>query len=175
VSDVETEPQARGGLSIAATRLGAWILVICWGLAILTLVMQPGAEELGRRRLRIDVTSLGHAAYFAALALLVGNGLLRHGVRRIRWWTVVAVVLFGILCEVIQLSVPGRTPSVADLVADVAGAAAGAVGFGIVAGRLRALDGPRNEPPAPPAVADPTQRPVDAPPDSRLWATRDHP
>jgi VanZ family protein len=134
VSRVITRPDLRR-VSLASTPVGAWILVLCWALIILVLILQPGADEPGLRRLRITATTVGHAVFFAALALLAAHALFRLGVRRAVWWAVVLTILFGIGCEVLQVDVPGRTASVGDLVADILGAWAGAGAFGYVAAR----------------------------------------
>lgn len=155
--------------NVAASRVGAWILVVCWALIILTLVLQPGGEELGRRRLRLDVTSLGHAAYFAVLAVLVGNALLRSGVRRTGWWSIVAVALFGIACEFIQVGVPGRTPSMPDLAGDLVGACAGALALGMLAARYEQFR------PGPRITRRPPPHRPEGPLGSGLLPTRDRP
>ncbi len=143
--------------------------MVCWALIILTLVLQPGAEEIGRRRLRLDVTSLGHAAYFGVLAVLVGNALIRFGIHRTAWWSIVTVVLFGIVCEIVQLSVPGRTPSMPDLAADVVGACGGAVALVVLASRHEQFKAPpkNTNPPSPTRPQGPLR--------SDLLPTRDRP
>ncbi len=120
--------------ALAATRLGAWVLVICWALILMVLAVQPGTEELGRNRFRLDPSSVGHAAAFGALAYLSMNALSRHrGVERAWWWCVVLTMLYGIATEMAQASVPLRTPSMADLVADLVGTLAGISAFGVLA------------------------------------------
>lgn len=115
----------------AATRLGAWILVICWALILLVLAVQPGSEEVGRNRFRLDLSSVGHAAAFGALAFLVMHALRLHrGVQRAAWWCLVLTTLYGIGIEIAQASVPLRSPSMSDLAADVAGTLAGMAAFG---------------------------------------------
>jgi hypothetical protein len=122
--------------SVAATPVGAWILVLCWAVIILVLILQPGADDgPGLRRLRVGATTVGHAVFFGTLALLAAHALFRHGVHRVVWWATVLTILFGIGCEVVQVDVPGRTASVVDLVADMLGAWAGASAFAYVAAR----------------------------------------
>lgn len=129
--------QARGSTgwhTPAATRVGAWILVICWALILVVLAVQPGADDVGRNRFRLDLSSVGHAAAFGALAYLVMHALSLHrGVQRAGWWCLVLTTLYGIATEIAQASVPLRSPSMADLVADVAGALAGIAAFGALA------------------------------------------
>jgi VanZ family protein len=142
-------PSGLRRVSLASTPVGAWMLVVCWALIILVLVVQPGLDEPGLRRLRITATTVGHAVFFAALALLAAHALFRHGVRRAVWWATVLTILFGIGCEVVQVDVPGRTASVGDLLADMLGAWVGAGTFGFVAARhpeFRAPPGPRRRP-----------------------------
>jgi VanZ family protein len=118
----------------AATRLGAWILVICWALILMVLAVQPGAEEVGRNRFRLDLSSLGHAAAFGALAYLVMHALRLHrSIQRAGWWCLVLTTVWGIAIEIAQASVPLRSPSMADLVANVAGTLGGIVAFGALA------------------------------------------
>jgi len=123
----------RGRRNLASTSLGAWALVVCWALIIVVLSIQPGTEELGRRRFRIDVSTYGHAVFFTILSFLVANAIARYRPRRLWWWTIVLVSIFGIVDELAQSMVPLRSPSMADLVADVVGAFAGAVGWTILA------------------------------------------
>jgi hypothetical protein len=118
----------------AGTRLGAWVLVICWALILLVLAVQPGAEDVGRNRFRLDLSSAGHAAAFGALAYLVMHALSLHrGVHRAGWWCLVLTTVYGIGIEIAQASVPLRSPSMADLVANVAGALGGIAAFGVLA------------------------------------------
>ena len=111
----------------------AWVLVACWALIIVTLAMQPGGMEIGRRRLRLDPTAAGHVVYFAGLAFLTIHALRRHAARRPAWWAISLSLCFGIFIELLQLGVPGRTTSIVDLAADLAGASLGAGAFAFVA------------------------------------------
>jgi hypothetical protein len=146
---------------LATSRLGAWTLVGCWGLVIVTLMVQPGAEEIGRGRLRVDPSWLGHVIFFGVLAFLLANGFVRHGTRRLLWWSVVITMLFGIGSELLQLGVDGRTPSINDLIADLIGASLGAMVFAFLL--------LRNQPVVPPgAAAENRSGPHDGAADSRI-------
>ena len=124
---------ARGRRIIATTNVGAWALVVCWALIIVVLSVQAGTEDLGRGRLRLDTSTVGHAVFFAILGFLVANAIVRYRPRRHWWWTIVLVSIFGIADELMQSMIPLRSPSMADLIADVAGAFAGAIGWTILA------------------------------------------
>ena len=85
-------------------------------------------------------------AHFAAYGLL--GGLLTRAVAGVAWagYTISAVrrawagaILYALSDEIHQAFVPGRTPSVGDVIADAAGAALGAfVALGIAQWALRA-------------------------------------
>lgn len=98
---------------------------MAWALIILVLVTQPDIGEAGGRRFRIGGPALGHAAFFGVLGFLAANAALPLAIPRGRWWIMVALTLYGVACELIQASIPGRTPSLVDLGADVVGAYAG--------------------------------------------------
>jgi len=115
------------------TSVGAWLLVVCWALIVIVLSIQPGTEELGRGRLRIDISTVGHAVFFTILSFLVANAIARYRPRRLWWWTIVVVSMFGIVDELMQSLVPLRSPSVADLLADVVGAFIGPIGWTMLA------------------------------------------
>lgn len=113
--------------------VGAWVLVVCWALVIIVLSIQAGTEELGRGRLRLDRSTVGHAVFFTIFSFLVANAIARYRPRRLWWWTIVLVSIFGIVDELLQSLVPLRSPSMADLIADVVGAFVGAIGWTILA------------------------------------------
>jgi VanZ family protein len=119
---------------VARSSVAGWALVALWTVVILVLSFQPGTEELGRRRFRFDVSSGGHAFFFAILAFLLSSVMARYPQHRAWWWTIVIVTLFGVASELLQALVPLRTPSLVDLIADVGGAAVGCALF-IVADR----------------------------------------
>jgi VanZ family protein len=131
---VPSLPVRRSRLS-AWTPALAWLLVVCWALIILTLAMQPGELEVGRGRLRLDPTAAGYVAYFAGLAFLLIHALRRHAARRPGWWAISLSLCFGILVELLQIGVPGRTTSIVDLGANLVGASVGAVSFSLLARR----------------------------------------
>jgi VanZ family protein len=128
-------PGDPGPKAFAATPIGAWLLVLLWVLIIFVVSSQPDLDDVGRNRLRIGVSSGGHALFFGALALLVSNALMLHRPTRVVWWTVVLVSAFAVLDELHQVLVPGRDPSIVDLAADALGALTGAVAWVSVAGR----------------------------------------
>lgn len=123
----------RGRQNFATTSVGAWLLVVCWALVVVVLSIQAGTEELGRGRLRLDVSTLGHAVFFTILSFLVANAIAPYRPRRHWWWTIVLVSIFGIVDELMQSLVPLRSPSMADLFADVVGAFVGAIGWTVLA------------------------------------------
>jgi VanZ family protein len=73
-----------------------------------------------------------HFLAYGTLAFFVAHAALRtgHAGRRLRVWAfaVYTAVLWGLLDEVHQAFVPGRSPDVVDLLADGLGATAGALG-----------------------------------------------
>lgn len=109
----------------ARSHLGAWLLFAAWALIILVLIVQPDIGEAGGRRFRIGGPAIGHAAFFGVLGFVGANAVVPLGIRRGRWWLLVTITLYGIACELVQAGIPGRTPSVVDLGADVLGAYAG--------------------------------------------------
>lgn len=75
---------------------------------------------------------LQHAAAFALLAVLGGIAFPQP---RHRLPVAVALILFGVVCELLQLLVPGRSASVLDAVADAVGVL-GVVGLWVLVERL---------------------------------------
>lgn len=132
MSGVQTDGD-RGRRNVAMSSVGAWVLVVSWALIIFVVLVQPGADEIGQRRLRIGGSSIGHAAFFTVLGFLVANALSRPIPWRHWWWTLVIITLFGALGEIIQAGVPGRSPSLVDLGADVLGGFAGTVTWTVLA------------------------------------------
>jgi len=65
-----------------------------------------------------------HAAAFCSFALLATRALyysIDVPLRLAMGWAIIAGIVIGIAIEVIQKGVPGRSPDLADLLADVAG------------------------------------------------------
>ncbi len=118
---------------IATSNLGAWMLVICWALVVFVLLTEPRLADTGRLRMRFGIFAFGHGVFFGILGFLVANALIRFRLRRLSWWTVVVLTLYGILGELVQTTVPGRTPSIIDLGADTLGAFVGATTWTILA------------------------------------------
>lgn len=77
---------------------------------------------------------LGHAAEFGILGVLAANALLTrrcisaggNSERKIFWLSLLMAGGWGLVDEVHQIWVPGRTTDPLDLVADIAGASIGA-------------------------------------------------
>ncbi len=118
---------------IATTNLGAWLLVICWAVIVYVLLTEPHLDNEGRQRLRIGVFEMGHAVFFSVMGFLLAHALIRLQVPRFRWWTVVVLTFYGIVGEVVQTTIPGRSPSIVDLGADALGALVGAMTLTVLA------------------------------------------
>lgn len=104
----------------------AWGAVALWMLLIFVLSSQPGGPETGSGRLRFGLDKFGHLVVFGNLGVLVANALATQGVGRTRfWWTFVICALYAVTDELHQVLVPGRSPTVYDILIDVAGASAG--------------------------------------------------
>lgn len=109
----------------AAARLGfcALVLAVC----VASLLPQEDSVPLGH------FDKLAHAGAYALTAFV---GVLGARTRR-GWLTVAAMTLaLGVLMEVLQSYVPGRSASIGDLIADVVGVMAG---IWLAATSLRAL------------------------------------
>jgi VanZ family protein len=127
-----------------------------WALIVFVLLTQPHLDDEGRQRLRFGVFELGHSAFFGVLGFLLSHALMRVQLRRFVWWTVVLLTLYGIIGELLQATVPGRSPSITDVFADGLGAFVGATCLTVLArmsggaslGRALRL-WPRNRPAAP--------------------------
>ncbi len=112
-------PDARGGGGV--TR--GWLLVSLWLMVQLTLTSLPGSTMPD---IAVSIYDSGHLVMYGALGALVARASLRGGhpaERLLLVWPVLAV--FGVLDEWHQRFIPGRYPSVQDMVFDAIGAAAG--------------------------------------------------
>lgn len=124
-------------MSAVQRRVVSWVPAVLWATLIFVLSSQPvlpSPEELSDKHL--------HAIAYGVLASLCLVGLTAARWRSITLGSVVAAfavaVLYGISDEVHQSFVPGRTPDVADVVADAVGAAlalAAAWAWAILLGR----------------------------------------
>jgi VanZ family protein len=112
----------------AAPRLGFCALVLT--ISVGSLLPQQDSVPLGH---------LDKLAHVGAYALTAFVGALGAPSRR-GWWVVASAMLgLGVLMELLQSYVPGRSASVGDLVADVVGLTAGiwlAAAFLRVLGRV---------------------------------------
>jgi VanZ family protein len=94
-----------------------------WALGILWLGSLPNLRPPLDTALPIDL--VGHFGMFAVLGALLAFGLHRVHVRASIAWPLAAGILIGALDELHQRSVPGRTSTLSDLVADALGCAVG--------------------------------------------------
>lgn len=109
-------PERRGAAA-------AWAVVGVWLLLQLAATSVPASSV---PRLPDAATSVAHVALYGMLAFLVTRAVLRSGApvtRLLAVWPV--LVAFAALDEWHQRFIPGRVPSVGDLVCDALGAAAG--------------------------------------------------
>ena len=90
------------------------LIVISW----LALRTGPGPE------ISSGTDKLDHLAAFAALAVaaVLGGGR--------PWWAFFGLLAYGVLIELLQSQIPGRTAEAADVLADALGIA---LGLGLVA------------------------------------------
>jgi VanZ family protein len=110
--------------SASVRRALAALPAALWVTTIFILSSQPRLPAL--RVVGFD--KIAHFGAFAVLALLVIHALLAWdlGRRRAAWLAVAISIAYGALDELHQAFVPGRVPSLLDLVADAAGAAVAA-------------------------------------------------
>jgi len=109
------------------------ILALAWAGLLLFLGSRPG-DALPESPL-LDLPGADkilHAAVYGTLGALVARSAAASGRRRAVFLGALAGLVCGMLDEWVQGHVPGRTRSWADLLADTAGAA-----FGALVGRFR--------------------------------------
>lgn len=106
-----------------------WRVAFFLALATLTWLSLAPQDQLPAINLW---DKLAHAVAFAALATLIHAGW--PDARRTTLWT--ALIGFGLMMEVLQIPVPGRTFSWLDLVADATGIAAYAAAARLLPGSL---------------------------------------
>ena len=101
----------------------AWLAVGGWLVLQLTLTSLPGSAL---PVVSVSVYDSGHLVMYGVLGALVaralGRGAGSAGRLAIVW---AAIAVFGVLDEWHQQLIPGRYPSVTDMVFDATGAAAG--------------------------------------------------
>ena len=100
--------------------LAAWAPALLWAAAIFSLSSRP-THPPGP-----EIPDFDKLAHFGAYAL--GGFLLARGAAATRLagaWALALGWLFGVSDEVHQIFVPGRSPELADWVADALGVAAG--------------------------------------------------
>jgi VanZ family protein len=109
-----------------------WGLVLAWALVALALSSIPEVGDRMPETLRFPGSDLlAHVFVYGVLGALLANATGR-------WSTAVLLAsAFGALDELYQGTVPGRTPSVFDWLADTAGAAIGAALVELSARRRR--------------------------------------
>ncbi len=107
-----------------------WLAALAWMGLIFYLSAQPDLPHAPEPWLDMVVKKTGHAALYGVLALLY-LGALRgdgHPFDRVRLLAFGLAVLYAVTDEVHQSFVPGRTPSLWDVLIDGAGAALAVLG-----------------------------------------------
>ena len=119
-----------------------WALVGAAALTVLcfSVVPLPGTGPLATGPLGLLPLSLwAHALGYAGLAVLLAYAL--HTSPRPDWQVLLVVFLaatgYGIGMELVQLTVPGRTFDVADVLVNAAAAALAVVGWRLLVRRVR--------------------------------------
>lgn len=105
-------------------RLTSWTPVASWSLFVAVLLLAPGGLGGGGVSWLSRVAAAGgdkvvHAALFFIQAAVVSRLLVRPGGR---WLAAALAAGYGLLLELLQLSIPGRGLEAADVVANSAGA-----------------------------------------------------
>ena len=101
-----------------------WLPAVAWAALIFVLSSLPRLPEVPVQLPELD--KLLHALAFAVLALLCAHGLGWPRGRRLLWAAALASG-YGVLDELHQRLVPGRSPDVIDWLADTAGACSAAL------------------------------------------------
>lgn len=100
-----------------------WAPALAWAALILFLGTRPGAAL--RLPALPGLDKAAHAVVYAVLGFLAVRALRVTGARRSLLLGAAIGLAWGILDEWAQAATPGRTAELGDLLADVAGAAAG--------------------------------------------------
>lgn len=110
-------------------------LAFAWAVCFAYLGLAPRLDLPASRIDRVDL--IGHLLASALLAALLSEWLTgRPSLRRSTLAGAALAAALGVVIEAIQLLVPQRSAEIADLVADLVGAGAGAWAYGIVRARL---------------------------------------
>lgn len=104
----------------------AWGPAAVWAAVLFYLSSQPGAQLPTLFGFNDKV---GHFLLYATLGAALGYGRVRTPGAVGHWMLLAIGLLYGVSDEFHQAFVPGRTPSLLDLVADAAGLAAGYAGY----------------------------------------------
>lgn len=115
--------------------LRAWGPALLWAALIFTLSSRsrvPGPDFPNSDK-------VAHFGAYAILGLALAYGAARSGAAPL--WMIVLGSLYGASDEVHQSFVPGRSPDVADWVADSAGAIVGVLAFQLIHSRRRVRGG----------------------------------
>lgn len=98
-----------------------WGPVLAWMAVIFILSSIPSLGDPTRNRWKVDPHAIAHLTVFAALGFLTIRGMLANEVPRAAWWAVVVGVVYAVSDEIHQSFVPGRTPSIMDVITDGVG------------------------------------------------------
>lgn len=102
-----------------------WVPVIIWCLIIFYLSSRPNLEI----PIKLSYIDLGgHAAFYALLALLLGRAVqLKNRSSKLKYSfaVIISATIYGAFNEVYQSYIPTRDPSLADEIANLAGACIG--------------------------------------------------
>jgi VanZ family protein len=113
----------------------AWVTVFVWLAFVEVLTSLPGSALPSLPSLPIRSDWVAHFCLYAVLGMLLARvGVLESWSGRRLVLTVVMVSLFGVLDELHQLFIPGRTAEVGDWAMDTLGSATGFAGLRWVAG-----------------------------------------
>jgi VanZ family protein len=102
---------------------------MAWAAFMMVTALAPSLGPIEDIDIVAHQDKLVHFAQYFILAFLTFLALVR-GTRRERSWqlqtTIVSVVAYGILLEVLQMAVPERSVDILDIVANAVGSVAGA-------------------------------------------------
>jgi VanZ family protein len=97
--------------------LARWAPPFAWAALLFALSHQPGGDLPA---LFEGADKVAHVLLYAPLGFLLGRAV------GVAWLAVLLATAYGVTDEWHQLYVPGRSPSIADVVADAIGATLGA-------------------------------------------------
>ena len=103
-----------------------WAPVLAWAALVVVWAVIPGRVLPGKVVPGLD--KIAHFAFYAVLALLAQRAVRRS---RLTSWAAVTVScgLLGAMLELVQHFLPGRSMSIADMLANLAGAAVGSAAY----------------------------------------------